>query len=167
MGPGRTQSLIVTAVVGLLSGAAVALFAFLVARYGPSADGWSFRGNGALAVYTLVPVLLAGGWTAIVLRARSHPSWLGLGLGAGLVALVIALADAALLPLFGSGADVALGAVLLVALALWTFVAPILAALVPKAGPVAVVDLLAGVVVWLIAIFVGLYVVGVVIPAGS
>src|SRR5262249_52121772 len=137
------------------------------ARYGPAADGWSFRGNGAIAAYTLVPVLLAGGWTAIVLRARSHPSWLNLGLGAGVVALVVALAGAAALTLFGTGAGGAVGGGLLVAVALWTFAAPILAAVVLKAGPVDAAGLLVGLVVWLVAILAGLYVTGQAIPAGS
>src|SRR6266540_6844717 len=105
----RARTLIVTAAVGILAGGAVALFAFLLARYGPSSDGWSFRGNGAISAYTLAPVLLTAGLTALVLRARSAPSWLGIGLGAGLVGLLIAAADAALLPVFGPGADVALG----------------------------------------------------------
>jgi hypothetical protein len=38
----RTQTWIVTAVIGVAGGAAVALFAFLLARYGPSGDSWSF-----------------------------------------------------------------------------------------------------------------------------
>jgi hypothetical protein len=82
-----TRTLVTVAVVGLLAGAAISVFAFLLARYGPAGDGWSFKGNGALATYTLIPVVLAGGWTALVLRARAIPNWLSLGIGAGVIGL--------------------------------------------------------------------------------
>jgi hypothetical protein len=159
----------VTAAIGLLGGAAVALFAFLLARYGPSGDGWSFRGNGAISAYTLVPVLLTAGLTALVLRARSAPSWLEIGLGAGLVGLLIAAADAALLPVFGPGAYVALGLVLLIALVVWMVVAPALATLLKIAGaiPSMVGTHVAAGVTWVVAVLAGLFVVGLVIPAGS
>jgi len=161
--------LVVTAAIGLLGGAAVALFAFLLARYGPSGDSWSFRGNGAISAYTLVPVLLTAGLTALVLRARSAPSWLGIGLGAGLVGLLIAAADAALLPVFGPGADVALGLVLLIALVVWMVAAPALATLLKIAGaiPSTVGTHVAAGVTWVVAVLAGLFVVGLVIPAGS
>src|SRR5438045_9467010 len=97
----NTRLLVTTAILAVVAGALISVVAFVVARYGPSGDGWSFRGNGALAVYTLVPVLLAAGWTALILRARSVGSWLALGLGAGIVALFIALFDALLIPFFG------------------------------------------------------------------
>jgi len=164
-----TRLLVTTAVLALVAGAVISVLAFVVARYGPAGDGWSFRGNGALAVYTLVPVLLAAGWTALILRARSVGSWLTLGLGAGLVALLIALFDALLIPLFGPGADAALGAVLLIALVAWMIVAPALATQVPPAGSafLSVGSNIAAGVVWLVAVLVGLVAVGFVIPAGS
>jgi len=114
-------------------------------------------------------VLLAAGWTALILRARSVGSWLTLGLGAGLVALLIALFDALLIPLFGPGADAALGAVLLIALVAWMIVAPALATQVPPAGSafLSVGSNIAAGVVWLVAVLVGLVAVGFVIPAGS
>src|SRR4051795_12573993 len=96
----NTRLLVMTAVLAVVAGALISVLAFVVARYGPAGDGWSFRGNGALAVYTLVPVVLTAAWTALVLRARSVRSWLTLGLGAGTVALLIAVADAFLIPLF-------------------------------------------------------------------
>lgn len=166
----RTQTWILTAVIGVAGGAAVALIAFLLARYGPSGDSWSFRGNGAITAYTLVPVLLAGGWTALVLRARPHPSWLSFGLGAGLVAMVIAVAGAAILPVFGTGAAGAVGSgVLLIALLAWMLVAPALATRVrvPGASPTEAGTHVAAGAVWLIAVLAGLFVLGLVIPAGS
>jgi hypothetical protein len=114
------------AAVGVIGGALVALFAFLLARYGPVGDGWSFRGNGAFAAYSLVPAIVAGGLTALVLRHRGRP-WLGIGLGALLVGLAAAAADALLLPALGRRADEAAGPVLLVTLAAWPVIAPILA----------------------------------------
>jgi hypothetical protein len=41
-------------VPGVVAGAAVSVLAFYLARYGPSGEGWSFRGNGALAAFTVV-----------------------------------------------------------------------------------------------------------------
>ena len=163
------RTLVFAAVISLAAGAAISLFAFLLARYGPSADGWSFRGNGALAAYTLVPVVLTAGWTAFVLRGRAVSSWLSLGLAAGLVSLLIALADALLIPLFGTSADVAFGVALLVALVAWMVLAPVLAAFLPRSGSAftSVGSNLAAALVWLAGVLVGLVVVGYLIPAGS
>src|SRR5215831_6977465 len=55
---------------GVVVGALLDLLMFLLARYGPHADSWSFRGNGALAVLALVPAALAAGWTMIVAHGR-------------------------------------------------------------------------------------------------
>jgi hypothetical protein len=163
------RSLVSAALIALVAGAAISVFAFLLARYGPSADGWSFRGNGALAAYTLVPVVLTAGWTAFVLRGRAVSSWLPLGLAAGLVSLLIALADALLLPLFGTSADATLGAALLIALVAWMVVAPALAIFLPRAGSAftSVGTNVAAAVVWLVGAVAGLAVVGYLIPAGS
>jgi hypothetical protein len=149
----------------------VSVAAFLLARYGPEAGSWSFRGNGALAAFTLVPVLLAGGWTALALHARSHRNWLRLALGAALIGLLLALADAALLPLFGPSGDMILGPVLLLSLAAWSVAAPIFALTSKSPGrsdsgpglpwyPGAAAVLLVGVIV-------GLVVGQMIIPAGS
>jgi len=169
MGGRATRTLVMVAVVGLVAGGAISLLAFLLARYGPAGDSWSFKGNGALAAYTLIPVVLAGGWTALVLRARSIPNWLSLGIGAGAVGLAIALADALLIPLLGTGADQSLGVYLLIALVAWTLVAPGLASRYPAGGkhPKDVGWDLAFNGVWLIAALAGLIVVGFLIPAGS
>jgi len=161
--------LVTTAVLAVLAGALISVLAFLVARYGPAGDGWSFRGNGALAVYTLLPVVLTAGWTAIVLRARSVRSWLALALGAGVVSLLIALLDSLLIPLFGTAADATVGAALLIALVAWMVVAPALATRIPAAGSafVSVGSNVAAGAVWLVGVLAGLIAVGYVIPAGS
>jgi hypothetical protein len=158
-----------TVVAGLLAGAAISLLAFVVSRYGPSGGSWSFRGNGALAVYTLVPALLTAGWTALVAHFRGHGSWLALGIGAGLVGVLLAAIDAALLPIFGTAGDQTVGPVLLLSLLVWMPLAPILAtrltrmASAPQPLPIHVVA--AG--AWFAALTAGLIGVGVLLPAGS
>jgi hypothetical protein len=154
--------------LGLVAGASVSVLAYFLAMYGPSGDSWSFRGNGALAALTAIPPILAAGWTALVLRSRSHPAWLALGLGAGAVGLVVAVADAALLPVFGPIGDQAAGGILLIALAAWTVVAPALATRFPSNPQPSHAVGLHGLAVaaWLVATFIGLFVVEIVLPAG-
>jgi len=160
----------VTILSGLLVGAGISVLAYYVARYGPSGDGWSFQGNGALSVYTLLPGALAGGWTALVLDARADGRWLTVGLAAGLGGTILAAADAALLPIFGSAADRFVGPFLLLGLLAWMVLAPVLAlfrwggagsrtASVPR-------YVVAG-VTWFAATITGLLVAGVIAPAGS
>jgi hypothetical protein len=163
------RTLVTATLVALIAGAAISVIAFLLARYGPAGDGWSFRGNGALAAYTLLPVVLTAGWTSIVLQARTVRSWLRLGLAAGAVSLVIALADALLIPLFGTGADATLGAVLLIALVAWMLIAPAAATRFPAAGSAfySVGSGLAAGAAWLVAALAGVILVGYLIPAGS
>jgi hypothetical protein len=160
----------VTLGLGLVAGASISLLAFYLARYGPEGDGWSFRGNGALQVLTVVPPVLAAGWTALVLRCRCHPAWLQLGLGAGAVGLILAAIDASLLPAFGELGDIVAGGILLVALAAWTLVAPAIATAFPKSppGPLRAVGLhIVAAAAWLAAIFAGLIVTEMVFPPGS
>lgn len=160
----------VTILTGLLVGAGVSVLAYYVARYGPSGDSWSFQGNGALAVYTLLPGTLAAGWTALVLDALSDRRWLTVGLAAGLVGTILAAADAALLPVFGSAADRFVGPFLLLGLLAWMVLAPVLAlfrwgAARPSTAPVPRY-VVAG-VIWFAATMTGLFVAGVIAPAGS
>jgi hypothetical protein len=156
-------------VAGVITGAAISLLAFAVARYGPSGGNWSFRGNGALTVYALVPALLAAGWTGLVLHLRAHQAWLALGIGAGLVGVVLVAIDASLLPLFGSVADQTVGPVLLLSLLAWIPLAPILATRLaskaPAQRPLPIYVLTAG--AWLVAMTAGLIGTGVLVPAGS
>lgn len=156
--------------LGLLAGGAVSLFAFYLARYGPSGEGWSLRGNGALVAYSLVPVFLVGGWTAIILRYKTHPAWLSLGLGAGLVGLTLAAIDALLLPVFGTTTDQAVGFLLLSGLLLWTVAGPVIAILISRGTPPRPGSLwahLGAEFMWLGGTLLGLVGVGTVIPAGT
>lgn len=115
------------ALAAAAAGVCIGLAAFLTARYGPSGSNWSFRGNGALAVYAAVPAVLAAGWTAVVLRTRLQPLWAPASLGAGVVGLTLAVLDALLLPVLGSRADQTIGGAALLATAGWALVAPLLA----------------------------------------
>jgi hypothetical protein len=127
--------LCVVAAAGLLVGALITVLTFLTARYGPTGHSWSFRGDGALAVPAgLAPALVAAGWVMLVVHYRSERRWPGLGVGAGLVGVAFAAADAALIPVGGAGADQTAGPVLLVLLFAWTVVAPVAASLVPVSG---------------------------------
>jgi len=165
---GPVRLLVVTVVLGLVAGALVSILAFYLAKYGPAGDGWSFRGNGALAALTVVPPILAAGWTALALRCRSHPAWLAFGLGAGALGLVLAVADAALLPVFGPVGDQVAGGILLLALAAWTVAAPVLATRFPSTSvrPQAVGTYAIAAAAWLVATLAGLIVVEIAFPAG-
>ncbi|HET7419175.1 MAG TPA: hypothetical protein VFL27_02210 [Candidatus Dormibacteraeota bacterium] len=154
---------------GLLFGALISLAAFLLARYGPTGGDWSFRGNGALAAYALVPALLAAGWTAVALHHRRRP-WIALASGAGLVGMAVAAVDAALLPFFGPGADQTLGPIVLVALVTWTAVAPALALRLPsgsQGAPTSTAWSAGAAFLWAAGLIGGLLLVGLIFPAGS
>ena len=120
----RTAVLIgVVAIVGLLAGVLLDVATFLVARYGPQAGHWSFRGNGALAVpFGLGPAILAGGWVALVLRYRGFRNWWQLGvatllIGIGYLALSVIV-------LFVGDLD------LMLLIVGWMVIAPVIAGLV-------------------------------------
>jgi hypothetical protein len=159
---------VLTGLIALLAGAAISLLAFYVARYGPSGDGWSFKGNGALSVYAAFPGVLAGGWTALALHARGRRNWLWTGAAAGVAGLLLALIAAAVLPVLGPQADQVITPMALIALVLWMLVAPVLAAMLGARVPIqgAVPHATAG-AVWLIAAVLGLVLAGIAVPAGS
>ena len=115
-------------VIGLVAGALLDVVAFLVARYGPQADGWSLRGNGALIVpIGLGPAILAGGWTALASRYRGYPRWMILGLAAFLVGSGFVVASVLVLVFFGSDAGAASSNALTLLVLGWMIVAPWLA----------------------------------------
>jgi hypothetical protein len=115
-------------VIGASAGILLDVATFLVARYGPQADSWSFRGNGALVVpFGVGPAILAGGWTALVLRYRGSGRWLVFGLAAGLVGIGFVLLSALVLILFGSATAAGLSNALSLLTLGWMVVAPWLA----------------------------------------
>lgn len=120
------------ALVGIIAGVFLDVAAFLVARYGPQADGWSFRGNGALAIpFGLGPALLAGFWAGLVFRYRGFARWALLGLAAAFVGTAFLLISVLVLVLFNSAAMDVSSAMTFFILG-WTVVAPILAGFIPK-----------------------------------
>ncbi len=121
-----------TALGGAIAGVLILLLGDLVSAAGPSGDGWSFRGNGALIVpFGVGPAVLAAGWTMLVLHARSHSRWILLGLASGL--LELAIVAVSLVPLFvgGSAAGAIAGSVAQLLQLLWLVGSPVLAALLP------------------------------------
>jgi len=155
---------------GVVVGALLDLLMFLLARYGPHADSWSFRGNGALAVLALVPAALAAGWTMIVAHSRPGARWQVLGAGAFLVGLLLAVVNSAALPVGGVAADQTGGAAALLLLLLWMVTAPVLAAVLPRGRvfrPPTVAGLAAGLVALPLAIGVGFLLTQLWAPPGS
>jgi hypothetical protein len=165
---GRAVLLTASAVVSLVLGVLISVATFYVARYGPAADSWSFRGNGAITVYFAIPAVIAGGWTAISAHQYGRP-WLLFGVGAGLIGLALALLDAALLPLFGSNGDRFGTPIVSLAVLVWMIAAPLFAALPQSSRSRRVFDslhrLAAG--VFLAGTLAGVVIGGVVLPAGS
>lgn len=159
----------IAAAEGVAAGTVVAVVAFLLARYGPAGGNWSFRGNGALAAYALIPAFLAGGWTATALRYRQRPPIEG-AFGAAMVGVALALLDALLLPVFGASADQSVGPVILVLLVLWTAVAPALALFLrrpPRAATEQTANTVAAALLWAGGLLAGVVGVGFLLPAGS
>lgn len=155
---------------GLLAGVLLDVLTFLVARYGPQAGSWSFRGNGALVVpLGLGPAVLAAGWTAILLHARGVPGWARIGFMAGMVGMLLVVTSAAavlLLDMVGAFA----AQLLILATWVWMLVAPLLAAVVPgrTRGPWSHPWTHAsGAVVFTLGTMLAFYLTGVILPPGS
>ncbi len=161
----RTVVLIgLAAVFGLLAGVLLDVATFLVARYGPQAGHWSFRGNGALAVpFGLGPAILAGAWVALVLRYRGFRNWLQAGLATlflGMGFLVLSV-----IVLFVTDLD------LMLLIVGWMLVAPVIAGVVrapdqqARMGPLA--GHLGAGVAFAVTLVVAFFVSGVVLAPGS
>lgn len=118
----------------MVAGVLLDLATFLVARYGPQADGWSFRGNGALSVpFGLGPAILAGAWAGLVFRYRGFARWRELGGLAGLVGTALLLISVLVLVLFND-AGMGVSSNLTFFILGWMVVAPVLAALLPASA---------------------------------
>ena len=164
---GRAPLFALTLVFALALGALVAVATWYVARYGPSGDGWSFRGNGAITVYFAIPAVLAAGWTALAAHATGRP-WLLLGAGALAVGLALVVLDASLLPLFGPRGDRFWTPIVSLAVLVWMVAAPRYA-LLPRAGhkPRPIGAHIAAGAVFLVGAAAGLIGGSVILPAGS
>ena len=109
-----------------------------------SGNGWSLSGNAALVIpFGVGPAVVAGGWSAIVLRMRDHPRWIQLGLISGMFGLALVAASFLSLIAFGPGArDLGATAAILFGFLLygWLLGGPIAAALIdapdsPRSSP--------------------------------
>lgn len=154
----------VAAAVGLLAGVLLDAATFLVARYGPQAGHWSFRGNGALAVpFGLGPAILAGAWVALVLRYRGFRNWWQLGVATLLVGIGFLVVS--VIVLFAADLD------LMLLVIGWMLVAPALACVVRAAPPQAQGGPLAGHIVagfaFAAALVIAFYASALVLPPGS
>ena len=123
----------------MIAGLLLGLLTILLSRSDISGNGWSLSGNAALVVpFGVGPALVAGGWSAIVLRMRDHPRWLQLGVGSGLVGLVLVACSFLSLILFGparrdAGAT---GSIFFGFLVYgWLLGGPIVAAIIPAPDP--------------------------------
>jgi hypothetical protein len=127
-------ALAAVAVAGLAAGLVLGLMTSLLAAEGPSGDGWSLRGNGALIVpFGLAPALLAAGWAAIVAHFRNLPRWPLLGALAGLVGVgVVVLSLVAIV--VGGPSGTAVSAVATLVVPLWTVTAPLVVSMLPARG---------------------------------
>src|SRR6266581_4103688 len=97
--PGFTGLL---AVLGLMAGLLLWVLTIVLSRSSISGNGWALSGNGALIIpFGIGPAVVAGGWTAIVLRMRGHPRWLQLGIASGLVGLALTAGSLLSLIVFG------------------------------------------------------------------
>jgi hypothetical protein len=78
------------ALLGVIVGVLLWILTIVLGRSNLSGNGWALSGNSALIIpFGLGPAVVAGGWTAIVLRMRGHPRWLQLGVASGLVGLAL------------------------------------------------------------------------------
>ena len=138
------------ALIGLGSGVALWLLTTLLSRSTISGNGWSLAGNGALIIpFGLGPTVVAGGWTAIILRMRGHPRWIQLGIGSALVGLVLVAGSILSLVAFGPGRrDAGATGALLFGFLLygWLLASSIVSVLIPAPDPARV-----GPPVWAIA----------------
>src|SRR5438874_8060344 len=127
------------ALIGVGSGIGIWLLTTLLSRTTISGNGWSLAGNGALIIpFGLGPTVVAGGWTAIILRMRGHPRWLQLGFASGLVGLVLVAGSILSLVAFGPGRrDAGATGALLFGFLLygWLLASSIVSVLIPAPDP--------------------------------
>jgi hypothetical protein len=132
--PLSVRTVVLLVVAGLATGIVLGLLTSALAAGGPSGEGWSLKGNGALIVpFGLGPALLAGGWATLVAHFRSMPRWPVVGLAAGVAGVALVLISLLALVIGGSGgAGVAAVGILLTAL--WMLAAPLVIAMLPRSG---------------------------------
>jgi hypothetical protein len=93
------------ALLGVIAGIVLWVLTIAAGRSGLSGNGWSLSGNGALIIpFGLGPAIVAGGWTAIILRMRGHRRWLQLGIASSLVGMALTAGSLLSLIAFGPAA---------------------------------------------------------------
>ena len=126
-------------VLGLVAGVLLWVLTIGLSRSNISGNGWALSGNSALIIpFGLGPAVVAGGWTAIVLRMRGHPRWLQLGIASSLVGLALTSGILLSLIVFGpAGRDAGATASLFFGFLLyaWLLASVIVAAMIRAPDP--------------------------------
>ena len=127
------------AILGVVAGVLLWVVTIVLGRSNISGNGWALSGNGALIIpFGIGPAVVAGGWTAIVLRMRGHRRWLQLGIASGLVGLALTAGSLLSLIVFGpSGRDAGSTASLFFGFLLyaWLLASVIVAAMIRAPDP--------------------------------
>jgi hypothetical protein len=129
--------LAVVGVIALAAGLLIWLLTIAASRSRLSGPNWSLSGNGALIVpFGIGPALIAGGWTAIILRLRGHPQWMRLGVAAAGLGILFVLLSLLSLIVFGGSGAIGVGGSLLFEIAgfLWLLASPLIALLMRVSG---------------------------------
>jgi hypothetical protein len=127
------------ALLGVIAGVLLWILTIVLSRSNISGNGWALSGNGALIIpFGIGPAVVAGGWAAIILRMRSHPRWLRLGIASGLVGLALTAGSLLSLIAFGpAGRDAGATASLFFGFLLygWVLASAIAAAMIRAPEP--------------------------------
>src|SRR6266480_3404505 len=127
------------AALGVVAGVLLWILTIVLSRSNLSGNGWVLSGNGALIVpFGIGPAVVAGGWTAIILRMRGHRRWLQLGIASGLVGLALTAGSLLSLIVFGpAGRDAGATASLFFGFLLygWLLASVIVAAMIRAPDP--------------------------------
>jgi len=123
--------------LGVIAGVLLWVLTIVLSRSNISGNGWALSGNGALIIpFGVGPAVVAGGWTAIILRMRGHRRWLQLGIASGLVGLALTAGSLLSLIVFGpAGRDAGATASLFFGFLLWLLSSVIVAAMIRAPDP--------------------------------
>src|SRR5262249_7260019 len=81
----RPALMVVCRRLGLVGGLLLGVLTNLVARYGPSSNGWSLRGNARFVPLGIGPAMVCGALKTLVLHSALRSPLVAAGVGAGLV----------------------------------------------------------------------------------
>jgi hypothetical protein len=127
------------ALLGVIAGILLWILTIVLSRSRLSGNGLALSGNGALIIpFGIGPAVVAGGWTAIILRMRGHHSWLQLGIGSALIGLALTAGSLLSLIAFGpAGRDAGATASLFFGFLLyaWLLASAIVAAMIRVPDP--------------------------------